>query len=91
MNQYLKFYKPTLGHAWLMVALVLVGSVVIGGIGLFWREVPQSLTYFLMMMIPLLWCWWMGRQAEAAGVRPLAIHQPHYGKYQAARRSAPGD
>ncbi len=83
MNQYLKFYKPTLGHAWLMVALVLVGSVVIGGIGLFWREVPQSLTYFLMMMIPLLWCWWMGRQAEAAGIRPLAIHQPHYGKLPA--------
>ena len=80
MNQYLKFYKPSLGHAWWLVVLVLVGSLVGGGIGLFWRQVPQSLTYFVMMVLPMLWCLWMGRQAETMGIRPLAIHQPHYGK-----------
>ena len=83
MNQYFKFYKPSLGQSWLLVVLVLAGSLVFGGINLFWKEAPQSLTYFLMMMTPLLWAWWQGRVAADAGVRPLALNAPHFGKLPA--------
>ena len=83
MIQELKYYKPTLGQSWWLVLLILVGSLVGGGIALFWSSVPQSLSYFIMMLVPLLWCVMKGRLAEQAGVRPLAIHAPHYGKLPA--------
>ena len=83
MIQELKYYKPTLGQSWWLVLLILVGSLVGGGIALFWNSVPQSLSYFIMMLVPLLWCVMKGRLAEQAGVRPLAIHAPHYGKLPA--------
>ena len=80
MNQYFKYYKPSLGHSWLLVGQVLVGSVVGGGVNLVWKAAPQSLTYFIMMLPALLWCWWMGRMACESGRSSLAIHAPHYGK-----------
>ena len=49
-------------------AMLLVGSIVGGGISLFWPAAPQALTYFVMMMLPLLWCVWQGRLAAVSGV-----------------------
>lgn len=84
MIQELKYYKPSLGQSWWLFALLLAGSLVGGGIQLLWRDAPQSLTYFVMMMIPVLWCAMMGRHAALAGVRPLALNQPHFGKLPVA-------
>lgn len=83
MNQYFKFYKPSLGQSWWLVVLLLIGSIVGGGVNLFWKEAPQSLTYLLMMMLPLLWCLWEGRVASGRGIRPLALNAPHFGKLPA--------
>ena len=83
MIQELKYYKPTLGQSWLLVLLVIAGSFVGSAVTLLWRGAPQSLTYFIMMLVPLLWCVMKGRQAAEAGIRPLAIHAPHYGKLPA--------
>jgi len=80
MIQNFKYYKPSLGESWLMVGLLIVGSLV-AGFGL--PHAPQSLTYFLMMLLPLGWCWWRGGLAADAGVRPLAINAPHFGKLPA--------
>ena len=80
MNQYFNYYKPSLGGSWLLVALLIVGSVVGGGVNLAWKAAPQSLTYFIGMIPPLLWCGWMGRMACESGRSPLAVHAPHYGK-----------
>jgi len=81
MFQKYQYYKPTLGHSWLMVALVIVGSLIIG---LSLPHAPQSLTYFLMMLFPLAFCWWMERQAAAVaeiwGIHPLPVNAPHFGK-----------
>ena len=76
----LEHYKPTLGQSWLLVALIFAGSLVAG------FSLPnsaQSLTYAIMMLLPLAFCWWMGRQAAAAGVKALAIDRPHFGKLPA--------
>lgn len=83
MNDYLKYYKPSLGQSWLLVVLLLAGSLVGGGIGLFWKEVPQALTYFVMTLPPLLWSLWEGRLAAGRGIRPLALNAPHFGKLPA--------
>ncbi|MBQ1672764.1 MAG: CPBP family intramembrane metalloprotease [Bacteroidales bacterium] len=80
MIQDLKYYKPSLGQSWWLVLLLLVGSIVGGGISLFWPAAPQALTYFVMMMLPLLWCVWQGRLAAVSGVHPLALNAPHFGK-----------
>jgi len=77
MIQDLKYYKPTLGGSWFLVALILVGSIIVG---LLLRGAPQSCTYFVMMLLPLAWCWWMGNQAAATGGKALAINAPHFGK-----------
>ena len=77
MIQNFKYYKPSLGGSWLMVALVFVGSIVMA---FCLPNAPRSVPYFLMMLLPLGWCWLMGRRAAEEGVRPLAIHAPHYGR-----------
>lgn len=81
MNRIFQYYKPSLGQSWLLVALVIAGSLVMG---LALPHAPQSLTYFLMMCFPLGWCWWMGRQeaaiAEISGRKPLPFNAPHFGK-----------
>ena len=83
MFQYFKFYKPGLGQSWLLVALVFAGSLLGAGITLGWKSAPQSLTYAVMMALPLAWCWWMGQRSAESGRRPLAINQPHFGKLPA--------
>lgn len=80
MIQLLKYYKPTLGHSWLMVALLLAGSVIVG---LSMPHAPQSVTYFLMMLFPLAFCWWMARIAFRSGARPTRLDAPHFGKLPA--------
>lgn len=81
MNQFFQYYKPSLGHSWLLVALVIGGSLVIG---LIMPHVPHSVLYLLTMAFPVAWCWWMGRQeaalAGASGAKPLALNAPHFGK-----------
>lgn len=83
MFQYFKFYKPGLGQSWLLMALVLVGSVLGAGITMAWKGAPQSLTYAFMMAIPIAWCWWMGQRSAESGIRPLAVNQPHFGRLPA--------
>ena len=84
MFQKFQYYKPTLGHSWLMVALVIVGSLVVA---FAFPHAPQSINYFLMMLCPLGFCWWMERQAAAVaeirGIRPLPVNAPHFGKLPA--------
>lgn len=75
-----EYYKPSLGHSWLMVALMLVGSVV-AGFSL--PHAPQSVSYALMMLFPIAWCWWMGRQASAAGQASLPVNMPSFGRLPA--------
>jgi len=72
-----KYYKPTLGGSWVIVALMLVGSVLVG---VLFPHVPHSLGYALLMLFPLAWCWWKGQQAYMLGERPLAINAPHFGQ-----------
>ena len=81
MIQNFQYYKPSLGHSWLLVALMIVGSLVIG---LLMPHAPQSVMYLLMMALPVAWCWWMGNQeaslAEIRGTKPLPLNAPHFGK-----------
>lgn len=84
MNQifdYYKYYKPGLGGSWLLVAIILVGSVVVG---VLLPGAPQSVTYGLMMVLPFLFCWWMGQNAYVAGGAPTRIDAPHFGQLPAA-------
>ena len=83
MIQELKYYKPTLGQSWWLVLLLAVGSLVGGGISLIWKEAPQSLTYLVMMVLPMAWSLWQGHLAARSGGRALAINQPHFGKLPA--------
>ena len=84
MIQKFQYYKPTLGHSWLMVALVIVGSLVVA---FAFPHAPHSVNYFLMMLFPLGFCWWMERQAvavaEIRGIHPLPVNAPHFGKLPA--------
>ena len=77
MIQKFQYYKPTLGHSWLLVALIIVGSVVAG---VLFPHAPHSLGYALMMLLPLAWCWWQGNNAQLAGGTPLPINAPHFGQ-----------
>lgn len=77
MFQKFSYYKPGLGQSWLLVALVIVGSVVMS---LILPHAPQSLSYFLMMMLPVAFCWWQGNNAQLAGEKPLPVNAPHFGR-----------
>ena len=81
MIQNFKYYKPSLGGSWLIVAILLVGSVIVGFL---FPHAPQSFTYALMMVLPFLFCWWMGNLAREAGGQPTRIDAPHFGKLGAA-------
>lgn len=81
MIQEFKFYKPTLGGSWLIAGILIAGSLVAG---LLFPHGPQSASYALTMAFPLLFCWWMGSQAHAAGNRPTRIDAPHFGKLPVA-------
>ena len=80
MIQQFKYCKPGLGLSWLMVALVLVGSLVGGALTAVWPETPQSLSYLITMCFPLAACWWIGAQSMLRGERALAINAPHFEK-----------
>ena len=80
MIQQFKYCKPGLGASWLMVALVFVGSLVGGVLTMASPAVPQSLTYLIMIMFPLAFCWWLGAQAQLRGESSLRIDAPHFGK-----------
>jgi membrane protease YdiL (CAAX protease family) len=77
MIQKFQYFKPSLGQSWLLVALVIVGSIVAAFV---MPNAPHSLGYFVMMMIPVAFCWWQGANAQFAGERPLPINAPHFGK-----------
>ena len=79
--KYYRYYKPSLGGSWLIVLIMLVGSLVVGAL---LPHAPQSVTYALMMVFPFLFCWWMGSLAFAAGEQPTRINAPHFGKLGAA-------
>ena len=72
-----KYYKPGLGGSWMLVLLILVGSVLMS---LAESYLAHSVGYFLMMLLPLAWCWWRGQQAYEAGGSPLKINDPHFGQ-----------
>ncbi len=82
MVQYFKYYRPGLGQSWLLAALMFLGSIVVG---FCLPRAPQSLTYFLSMLLPLAWCWWMGQQAYVAGSKACPVNDPHFGKIGAGR------
>lgn len=75
--KYYPYYKPTLGGSWMIVALIIAGSLIMG---VLLPHAPHSLSYALMMVFPLAWCWWKGQQACTLGERPLAINAPHFGR-----------
>ena len=75
--QVFKFYKPGLGESWWLVLLVMVGSVIMSFAA---EYLCHSAGYFLMMLLPLVWGWWRGMQNRQAGVSPLKINDPHFGK-----------
>lgn len=77
MIQKFQYFKPSLGQSWLLVALIIVGSILAAVV---MPHAPQSLQYFVMMMIPVVFCWWQGDNAQFAGERPLPINAPHFGK-----------
>lgn len=80
MIQDFKYCKPSLGESWLLVALLFAGSL---AAGFMLRSAPQSLSYAVMMLIPLLYCAWMGRQAAVSGASPLPVDDPHFGRLPA--------
>ena len=73
------YYKPGLGGSWMLVLLMAASSLIVGGISQF-LPMSQSASYFLMMVPPLAWCWWQGRMNYLAGLLPLKINAPHFGK-----------
>ena len=84
MIQDFKYYRPGLGGSWLLVGLTLAGSLVGGIATAMWPAAPQSLTYAIMMSLPLAWCLVNGQHAAAMGEIPTAINEPRFGKLGAA-------
>ena len=80
MIQQFKFCKPGLGLSWLMVVLVLVGSLLGGALTAVWPATPQSLSYLITMCFPLAASWWIGAQTMLRGEGALAIDAPHFEK-----------
>lgn len=72
--------KPSLGQSWLLVALIFVGSL-LTGIAL--PHASLSLSYLLMMLLPLAFCWWLGSEAMLSGAGPVPINAPDFGKLPA--------
>ena len=78
MNRIFQYYRPTLGHSWLIVALTLAGGL---AFGVFFQKVPQSVSYAVMMLIPIAFCWLMGSKASALPeARAVPINRPNFGK-----------
>ena len=77
MIQKFQYFKPSLGQSWLLVALMIVGSILVAVV---MPHAPQSLQYFVMMMIPVAFCWWQGNNAQMAGEKPLPVNAPHFGQ-----------
>ena len=77
MIENFKYYKPGLAGSWLMVALMLVGSLV-AGVSL--PSTVHSPGYLLMMILPIAWCLWQGGNEREAGATPLPVNAPHFGK-----------
>ena len=84
MIQDFKYYRPGLGGSWLLVGLVIFGSLIGSVVSFGWPAAPQSLTYALMMVPPVAFCWVMGRQAAQVGEVPTALNAPHFEKLGAA-------
>lgn len=79
------YFKPTLGHCWIIALIFIVGnvfiSVLLATMGL--AEVATkytSLSYVLTALIPLIYIWIMSSKAASSGfVKPVPLSDAEYG------------
>lgn len=87
----LDYFLPSLGISWLLVALLVGGSLLFGlGLGIaqsiqpshIWKT--QALAYVCSMLLPALYVWIeSGRDRDAAivyGASPVRINRPEFGR-----------
>jgi len=83
------YYLPTLGSSWLIVALLIIGSLIFGlMLGFVQRISPepvwkaQSLAYILTILVPLLFVWKMAgiaRNASFGSEPAVRVNDPDFG------------
>ena len=83
----LDYYYPSLSGSWLLVALLLGGSLVFGlALGILKMIVPSpvlsstTVTYLCSMVLPLLFIWLMATRGRREGVPAVALNQPAFGQ-----------
>jgi Predicted metal-dependent membrane protease len=84
------YYMPTLGHSWLIVLLLMAGSLVFGMILGFignisgWNVVNwTSFSYLLTMLLPFFYIWYQSgkcfNESELLGIEPVRVNEPLHG------------
>jgi len=83
----LDYYYPTLGGSWILVALLLGGSLAFGILLVILKEfVPSpvwnstSLSYLLSMILPVVFIFYTGGFRRKAGFEPIPVNRPEFGQ-----------
>ena len=88
------YYQPSLGNSWLLVALFIGGSLIVGMIiGILALVIPlpaiksDSLSYILSFALPFLYIYLVSgsarNNAPFTGLQPVAINKPDFGDFKA--------
>ena len=88
------YYQPSLGNSWLLVALFVGGSLLMGFIlGALKLLIPssifdwQSLSYIMSFVIPFIYIFIASgnerSMAQFTGLQPVAINKPDFGDFKA--------
>ena len=83
----LDYYYPSLGGSWLLVALLLGGSLVFGlvlGIAQMVFHSPvlsaTTLSYLCSMLLPMLFIWLMATRNQKEGLPAVPVNKPDFGQ-----------
>lgn len=75
------YYAPSLSESWLLVATLMFGMIVIGLLfGIIWPKAPQSITYGLGMLFPLVFAFSAGGRRRKMGAAPVPVSDLHLGE-----------
>lgn len=70
-----KYYFPSLGESWMLVSVLLFGMVVVGmTLGLLWSDAPQSVSYGLGMLFPIIFALFAGSRRMRLGGRAVPLN-----------------
>ena len=83
----LDYYYPSLGGSWLLVALLIGGSLVFGlALGVLQMIVKSpvlgstTVSYLCSMVLPMLFIWLMATRGRNEGAAAVAVNRPDFGQ-----------